>query len=148
MSKIQIINASNSLKYLDALYELDKDIFNTFWANNQWENELKNESVITFLAVKENKNIGFASAGICANEIEIRKIGILENYRRQKVASFILRKILDMAKAHGILKVFLEVNENNKSAILFYKNKGFITYNIRRGYYEKNENAVCMQKII
>ena len=65
--------------------------------------------------------------------------------RNQGFASNLLNTLIENNK--DTTKIILEVNENNKEALAFYKKHGFIEINRRPKYY-KDGNAIIMEMIL
>jgi ribosomal protein S18 acetylase RimI-like enzyme len=81
-------------------------------------------------AVKDQKDRG------C--KLYIMTLGVLAPYRRLKIGSTMLKKILELAsKNKNIMEVQLHVQTNNEEAIAFYKNFGFSIIQEVKDYYKK-----------
>jgi ribosomal-protein-alanine N-acetyltransferase len=52
----------------------------------------------------------------------------------------LIKHIVELTNKH----IMLEVNENNKPAINFYKKNGFKIISVRKDYYGSNQNAIIM----
>jgi len=74
----------------------------------------------------------------------IISLAVDKYYRKSKIASSLLSKAIDTFKKNNIKKITLEVNENNKAAINFYKKFNFKVDRIVPGYYNNNEAAIVM----
>ena len=77
--------------------------------------------------------------------IEIQNIIVDKKRRNQGFASNLLNTLIENNK--DTTKIILEVNENNKEALAFYKKHGFIEINRRPKYY-KDGNAIIMEMIL
>jgi len=64
---------------------------------------------------------------------------VIEKYRRKKIASILIDKMLE----ENINDISLEVNVNNNEAIQLYKKYGFEIVSKRKNYYQ-NEDAYLM----
>jgi ribosomal-protein-alanine N-acetyltransferase len=72
-------------------------------------------------------------------------VGVLEDFRRHGVGTSLLESFLDISKAFGVSKVFLEVRHSNVPAILFYAAHGFEKTGERKNFYsDPVENADTM----
>lgn len=88
---------------------------------------------------------------VAEDEAEIIDIGTKPDMRGKGLATKILNKTITKLKGKGIRTLFLEVAEDNKTAIELYTNAGFEKYNIRKGYYNIGGNrldAILMKKSI
>lgn len=87
---------------------------------------------------------------------EIEDICIEAEKRNQGIASRLIQHTFQEARIHGINEFFLEVAENNHSAVAVYKRLGFIQIGKRKAYYKsfpqqngriaQNIDALLMQK--
>ena len=129
---------------------IDSAIFESqAWTLAMWQAELSQSFNHIILAVpldNSSKPIGFVSASILDNAIEIRKIGSLIPFRKKGVGLRCLEAVERLRQEHRKEKIILEVSEKNTSAIAFYQKNGFVTISIRPRYYQDNSAAHCMAK--
>lgn len=59
------------------------------------------------------------------NVLYILTVGVLEPLRHRGIGSNLLAAILEQAKQHCCLRVFLHVIDYNAAAIAFYRRKSF-----------------------
>ena len=122
--------------------------FGEAWSAVQCLSALSMPCSRLFLA-KSNDDavVGFAITRWVVDEEELLMIGVLNEFRKQKIASSMLDNIRSCAASGGRNKIFLEVREDN-SARNFYHNYGFSEIGRRRGYYMgidgKMRDAVTM----
>lgn len=74
-------------------------------------------------------------------ELEILKIGVIEDFRKQRIGSKLLEYLFEMKK-----EIFLEVRESNIVGQKFYENNGFIRIGRRKNYYKNGETAILLKK--
>lgn len=155
---------SNQKELLAVLVELDKKIFEPPvypYDYNQWINELAAPGIEIFLMCDHDRPVGFLSAQVIFTskdhdsidlkrtcEIELRKIGILKEYRRKNCASYLFDQAKKkISKEHGhITDVFLEVYTGNEAAVKFYQNAGFQIQSERKDYYGKSFHCYAMHQ--
>lgn len=111
------------------------------------EEDFKLNPFTKYLVYKlDNKIIvGVLNYTLIYDRIEIVNINVLEEYRRQKIASTLMEKLIENASNSGIINITLEVNINNTSAINLYEKYGFKKRAIRKGYYN-GIDALLMEK--
>ena len=83
------------------------------------------------------------------SEYEILFIYVKKNYRNQGLASRLLKTIYLQKNIKNLNKIFLEVADDNKEALRLYKSHNFKLLNIRKNYYQINNNqinALCFIK--
>lgn len=126
---------------------LESEIFKSGWTLENVEDMLKGDSY----AVVEEVNgeiIGYASYYIHIDEGDINNVAVTENYRKQGVGKSLVNALLQDAKTRGLNKLFLEVRENNITAIKLYESFNFKQISVRKKYYNDGQNALIYQLIL
>lgn len=109
--------------------------------------EILNEEYSRIYVYEEDKKIvGFIHATVLYETIDIVNIVVDPKYRRKKIASNLFDYLLSEAPS-SISLITLEVNEENKEAISFYKKFGFDIINRRKKYYGKNDAYLMGRKL-
>lgn len=81
------------------------------------------------------------------NFVEIKRMYVAPNTRKNGIASTILSELEQWAKELNFDKSILETGKQQPEAIALYKKCGYtITANF--GFYENVENSVCFEKIL
>ena len=113
--------------------------------NNTFEEKL-NYNIYSKLIIYEKNNniIGFCIYDMIYERCEIEYIGVLKEYRKNKIASKILEYLIDNLD-ENIKNITLEVSVKNEGAINLYLKYGFQKKAIRKNYY-KNIDAYLMLK--
>jgi ribosomal-protein-alanine N-acetyltransferase len=114
-----------------------KNIFNEYKKDY---NPIINDYTKVYAYKLDNKYVSFIVAQILYENAEIIDIFTLEDYRRQGIAKKLLKEVIDNKQVENIT---LEVNINNKNAIMLYNSLGFKEATIRKGYYN-GEDALLM----
>ncbi|WP_244594315.1 GNAT family N-acetyltransferase [Leptospira ryugenii] len=76
-------------------------------------------------------------------EVEIFRIATLPNYHRLGVATFLLHSLFQEFPSKDF---FLELRENNKTALNLYQKVGFGILETRKNYYPNGETAILMKR--
>lgn len=95
------------------------------------------------VAQREQLLVGVLAASLpAAGEAEILTLAVDPGFRRQGVATGLLRVFLQSAPG----RVFLEVRRSNLAAQKLYERFGFVIAGVRVGYYPSPpEDAIVMQ---
>lgn len=80
---------------------------------------------------------GFCLARTAADEGEIVTFGVLPQRRRQGLGLALLADACGQARTAGARQLFLEVAEDNVSALALYKAGGFVVCARRPAYYDR-----------
>lgn len=94
---------------------------------------------------------GYALARFCLDECELLSLGVVPASRKQGIAGALLDELAALCRRTSALKLFLEVRENNHSAISFYEKQGFSVSGRRPGYYrgsgENSTDALTLSRL-
>jgi [ribosomal protein S18]-alanine N-acetyltransferase len=95
---------------------------------------------------------GFVLARLAADEAEILTIAVDPTVRGKGVGRALLAENLRQAARAGARTMFLEVDQDNKSALALYTRLGFVKVGERTGYYRRKDGArataVVMRKTL
>lgn len=144
MEKIEI------LKMTMQDYEQIKDVLNSefddFWTKSILKSELIGENKNYIVAKQNEEIVGFAGVMLNQPEMEIMNIVTRKNERGKGIGTFLLNKIVEIAKNNRIQTIFLEVGEKNYIAKKMYEKAGFCEIGLRKNYYHAKESACLMSK--
>ena len=105
-----------------------KKLFNEY--KNEY-NPIDNDYTFVCAYKLDNNYVGFLIYTLLYENAEIIDIYVNPNYRRRGIARSLLNKVIDNK---NIKNITLEVNINNKNAIMLYNSLGFKEVSIRKGY--------------
>ena len=83
--------------------------------------------------------VGFALLRTVADEAELLSIGVLPQRRREGIAQRLLAGCYDRCRAGAIVRLHLEVAEDNTPARQLYARAGYLPVGRRKGYYARDE---------
>ena len=140
--QITIADAS----HVEQLFEMEKICFpDECWSIGSVKSEFSKENSICLIALCEGDFAGYAFSSFVYDESELNRIAVLPKYRNKKIAISMLEYLIEYMTKNNCKTLFLEVRENNKTAINLYKKAGFNTIGIRNNYYTNpTENAILM----
>ena len=101
-----------------------------------------------FLLLSNKNTIGAIIFIEIFPEIEILDFAVVPSHQNKNFGSNLLEELILYAKEKKIKKVFLEVNHKNNKALHIYKKFDFHEVGIRKKYYNNQDNAILMEKII
>lgn len=90
-----------------------------------------------------NKLVAFLHITKSYESVDIINIVVDDKVRRKGIAMILLNYLYNYFS--DVKEIFLEVNENNKIAINFYKKNNFYEINCRRNYYG-DDSAIIMKR--
>ena len=132
------------------IYEIEKISFSLPWDINSFYDELKHPERACYLtaglkdADKALRILGYGGFWLIADEINIVNIAVHPGYRRQGIASSLLKNLLLMGSQKGAKIATLEVRAGNIAALKFYEKFNFKLIAIRKKYYQDNKEDACV----
>lgn len=128
---------------------LERECFSQPWSEKGLETELYNPSAI-FLVAKDSEQLaGYAGMHCVLDEGYIANIAVTTAFRRQGVATLLMRELLSIAGMQKLGFLTLEVRESNRPAISFYQTLGFGEVGRRKRFYANpEEDAVLMTRFL
>tara|TARA_B100000614_G_scaffold246495_1_gene252596 strand:+ start:37 stop:513 length:477 start_codon:yes stop_codon:yes gene_type:complete len=147
-------------KNLGTLYNFlieEKNTFSEFlnigWSHENIKNHFEKENNFSIGYLYQNKLFGVLIGEIIPTnesfELEVYIILVSKGLKRKKIGTNLIRYIESNRQLLDISKIYLEVAENNLSAIKFYEKNNFVFSKFRHNYYKynyKNINAMCYFK--
>lgn len=140
---------SHSLREEDAaaVAGLERQIFPDAWSEKSVLETIRQLHSICIAVEKAGRFAGYLLAYEVAGEVEIARIAVDKDLRRQGVGSHLLLQLETICEERKIGKLLLEVRESNEKARLFYEEDGFIEDGIRQKFYtDPEEDAVLMSR--
>lgn len=136
---------SNSDHY-DGMFEVHSSCFdgNELMNKNLFIEEVTNATRVYYVVLNEGKVVGYAGAWNTEGDYSIISVATDKNYRRQGIATKLIKRLILDAKEKNINALSLEVNEHNTGAIELYRRLGFIITNVRENYYKDKASAYIM----
>lgn len=141
---MQIIKATRS--HLNDLVSIEQECFEDNYSEKTLLADLNNKLNTIYVAVVDNKVVGYINVFHIFEEANLVKIAVLDGYRRLGIATKLLAKATDTLIKIGVTKMYLEVSEKNKIAIDFYIKNQFKSTTKREKYYNDLSDAIIMWK--
>jgi ribosomal-protein-alanine N-acetyltransferase len=132
-----------------AVAALERDALGSdAWSANLVTEGVAGQIPTTLYLVAETDDvlIGYAAASIVADVAELQRIAVAATHRRTGVASALLTRVEDEARARHVDRLLLEVREDNRVACAFYAARGFAEVDRRPRYYADGTTAVILSK--
>lgn len=131
---------------IDAVYEIELDLFPTPWPRRSFVFEVGNQSATYAVVAAENDAvIGYAIGWFVAEELHIGNVAVRRDRQDRGVGRRLLDDLVREASTRRTSYITLEVRVSNVKAIALYRKYGFKGVAIRRSYYSDNgEDAMVM----
>ena len=135
-----------NIKDLDRLKSLESLCFDEKIREN-FPLVLSSQNYIYLVAEIEQNIVGYAGASISYEQADILSVCVNYDFRKRGIAFELMHKLTDFLKSKNVLEVFLEVEENNSSAINLYKKLGFTQISKRKNYYGDKSALIFIKKL-
>jgi [ribosomal protein S18]-alanine N-acetyltransferase len=100
-------------------------------------------STLFLVATDGEELTGYAATSI-VEVAELQRIAVAVSHRRTGVATDLLARVEDEARARQVDRLLLEVREDNRVACAFYAARGFVALDRRPRYYADGTTAVVL----
>lgn len=121
-------------QYALPAHEIHKQCFENAWSEQEFIDLLNLPTSRLWMNKK-----GMLLCSHVADEMEVLTFGIVPKYRRQGEGQKLLEEMFKYAQENHLQKIYLDVAEDNISAIKLYEKLGFeLTYR-RKGYYKNGQ---------
>jgi len=131
---------------LDAVMRIEPTIYPFPWSLGNFKDSL-NTGYSCWVFEQGGRMAGYVVMMLVLDEAHLLNISVARHAQGQGYGDMLLTFIMDKAREHGALNMFLEVRVSNKVAISLYEKKGFNEMAIRPRYYPAEngrEDAILM----
>lgn len=124
---------------------LERQIFSMPWSENGFLASLRSPDTLYLAARLDGKLIGYCGFLQSFEEADITNAAVSAEHRGRGVGRRMLQELMERGRERGVLRYTLEVRAGNAPAIHLYRELGFASVGIRKGFYERpREDAVIM----
>ncbi len=127
-------------RFVKHILEILKENF-----ENPWNKNLISNCKISKIVLFKEKPIAYICIDHILDEAEIQMIAVKKEFQGKGVGKFLLKTLIKYLKELEVKKIFLEVNENNETALKFYRRFGFREIYRRKKYYQNKDDAIIMK---
>lgn len=132
-------------EHVSELYILEKASFSEPWSEMTFIKELENPQSHYFIAVKDEKIVGYAGISTVLDEGHVMNIAVAKDQRGTGIGKKLVKTLIDKGHALGLIGLTLEVRASNTAAINLYESFGFVSVGERKNYYHyPSEDAIIM----
>ena len=142
-----VIERLTSEADLDAVASMEAACFTNPWTREMLAGELARNPFarVYVLRLPGSPVAAFCACWLVVDELHINTIAVGPDYRRQGLATALMRHILGEVAREGIRRATLEVRQSNEAARQLYEHLGFTVAAVRPGYYTQPvEDALIM----
>ena len=137
------------LSHVGQIASIERECFSTPWSETSLKAEIDNPNARFFAAVSGGRVIGYCGMHSVCGENYIDNIAVSGPYRKKGIATALLRKLEETAKAENGEFLSLEVRESNTAAVSLYLKNGYVKAGVRKNFYQQPaEDGIIMTKEI
>jgi len=131
---------------IDEIAALQSRTFTNPWSADSLRWEIANTDVARLYVLHVDEAlIGFCACWVILDELHINSVAIDDCWRRQGLASRLLREVCRDARDSGATQATLEVRRSNTAALALYERLGFTSEGVRQDYYQNpREDALVL----
>ena len=147
LEKIEIIKiCEGQERIIIELCKIHNENFDKKVESKYFEEILSNTQYTVYYMKKSEKVSGYIIYYDTFDSFDLFEIAIKKEFQNKGLGNELLEKTIDRLFNEEKYKktVFLEVNENNFSAVKLYKKNNFKEISLRKNYYGAGQNALIM----
>lgn len=134
-------------EHIGKVAQIEKECFSVPWSEKSLKEAAESELTRFFVCLCDGEVVGYAGMHVLSGECYIDNIAVKMSYRRQKIGSLLLEKLIETAEKEKNIFISLEVRKSNRAAIALYEKYGFCSAGIRKNYYDfPSEDGIIMTK--
>ena len=145
--KARIVIREAVMEDAAAIAEMEHQIFADAWSEKSVLDTINQKNTICLAAEKAGRLVGYLLAYAAADEAEIARIAVTEEFQRQGAGRALILGLETVCEENKIEKLLLDVRESNETARTFYAGMGFQEDGIRQRFYENpQEDGILMSR--
>lgn len=133
-----------TLADLPALLGLEQACFPDPWPTGSLTAELQAPHQLALVALDGTQIVGSLLGWLLADELQINRVAVWPALRQRGIGHLLVRAALRMAQQRGATQALLEVRRDNLAALGLYRQHGFVSAGVRRGYYHDGCDALVL----
>lgn len=131
---------------IEQIKALESDCFLGCFHEN-FDFVISNNSYCYLCAKIGEQIVGYVGLSIQYEQSDLLYICVAPSHRRNKIASKLLKRAIEILKARNVNELLLEVEVSNLPAIKLYESFGFTRITTRKNYYG-DKDALIMKKTL
>lgn len=130
---------------LSQVCAIEEATFSMPWSRKSFQDTLSYYHTLFLVAELGGEIAGYCGCYQSLEEAEITNVAVKEKLRGQGIGKMLLAELMRLGREQGAFAYTLEVRVSNQAAIHLYESLGFVSFGIRKNFYEKpKEDAMIM----
>ena len=124
---------------------IEEETFSMPWSRSSFQETLSYYHTLFLTAELDGEIAGYCGCYQSLEEAEITNIAVRRQLRGHGIGRRLLTELMRLGKEQGAFAYTLEVRVSNQAAIHLYESLGFVSFGIRKNFYERpREDAMVM----
>ena len=130
---------------LDQVCAIEEETFSMPWSRKSFQDTISYYHTLFMVAELDGELAGYCGCYQSLEEAEITNIAVRRQLRGHGIGRRLLTELMRLGKEQGAFAYTLEVRVSNQAAIHLYESLGFVSFGIRKNFYERpREDAMIM----
>ncbi len=130
---------------LDQVCAIEEETFSMPWSRKSFQDTISYYHTLFLVAELDGEIAGYCGCYQSLEEAEITNIAVRRQLRGHGIGRRLLTELMRLGKEQGAFAYTLEVRVSNQAAIHLYESLGFVSFGIRKNFYERpREDAMVM----
>ena len=130
---------------LDQVCAIEEETFSMPWSRKSFRDTISYYHTLFLVAELDGEIAGYCGCYQSLEEAEITNIAVRRQLRGHGIGRRLLMELMRLGKEQGAFAYTLEVRVSNQAAIHLYESLGFVSFGIRKNFYERpREDAMIM----
>lgn len=130
---------------IDQVCAIEEETFSMPWSGKAFRDTISYHHTLFLVAELDGEIAGYCGCYQSLEEAEITNIAVRRQLRGHGIGRRLLVELMRLGKEQGAFAYTLEVRVSNQAAIHLYESLGFVSFGIRKNFYEKpKEDAMIM----
>ena len=130
---------------LDQVCAIEEETFSMPWSRKSFQDTISYYHTLFLVAELDGEIAGYCRCYQSLEEAEITNIAVRRQLRGHGIGRRLLMELMRLGKEQGAFAYTLEVRVSNQAAIHLYESLGFVSFGIRKNFYERpREDAMVM----
>lgn len=130
---------------LDQVCAIEEETFSMPWSRKSFQDTISYYHTLFLVAELDGEIAGYCGCYQSLEEAEITNIAVRRQLQGHGIGRRLLMELMRLGKEQGAFAYTLEVRVSNQAAIHLYESLGFVSFGIRKNFYEKpREDAMIM----
>lgn len=130
---------------LDAVMEIENEVFSLPWSRKSYATELNNKWATYLVCDVDGEVAAYCGMWVVFDEAHITNVAVGKGFRHRGCARALMEAMERIALDKKAMYISLEVRPSNLAALALYQGLGYVQTGCRKGYYQDNqEDALIM----